>query len=290
MTRRLSFLCALTLIGALGACGSDGGDRSGEPAGDFSTDLTDAEAYPVVVSSEVVVGENRFLIGLLDENDAPIGGEDIDISVSFDRDGEDELAAQEMEFVLTVPPDRGVYAAYPEFEQAGSWFANFTIEGEGISERLRQAFEVKAEGTTPALGAAAPSSETPTGDDVKKLTEISTDPHPDPRFYRLSIDEAIDEGRPFVVTFATPKFCSSAVCGPTLDIVKKVAKDFPRLTFIHSEIYQDLEPTNPVVPAVEEWGLPSEPWIFVVDAEGEVAAKYEGSVAASELRDALERL
>src|SRR3970282_354931 len=31
-----------------------------------------------------------------------------------------------------------------------------------------------------------------------------------------------------------------------------------------------------LVPAVEEWGIPSEPYVFVVDADGDVAAKFEG--------------
>ena len=38
-----------------------------------------------------------------------------------------------------------------------------------------------------------------------------------------------------------------------------------------------------LAPAVEEWGLPTEPWVFVVDAEGIVIARFEGLVAEEEL-------
>jgi hypothetical protein len=43
---------------------------------------------------------------------------------------------------------------------------------------------------------------------------------------------------PFVLVFATPAFCQSAICGPMLDTVKKVAADYPTLTFINVEPYK----------------------------------------------------
>ena len=43
-----------------------------------------------------------------------------------------------------------------------------------------------------------------------------------------------------------------------------------------------------LTPVMAEWGLPSEPWTFVVDGEGIVRAKYEGFVGADELRDAID--
>jgi hypothetical protein len=44
------------------------------------------------------------------------------------------------------------------------------------------------------------------------------------------------------------------------------------------------------VPATRQWGLESEPWIFVVDTQGKVAAKYEGIASATEVGAALERV
>jgi hypothetical protein len=111
-------------------------------------------------------------------------------------------------------------------------------------------------------------------------------------FYELSIAEAVKSGKPAVIVFATPKFCTSQVCGPTLSIVKDVAKSFPNVNFVHVEPYdldkvpEKLEP----VPSVTAWGLPSEPWVFVTDSRGRVAAKYEGSVAPSELAGELRKL
>lgn len=293
VTRLVPLLALLVLLAA--ACG-----RGSEPPAememerdDFSSDLSDADAYPYFISSEILVGENRFLIGLLDSNDAPFGSPDVEVDVRFfdlSVSDSEPVSEHDAEFAWTVEPERGLYLTYPTFSRPGEWGAEVAITGNGVDETVRGTFEVAEEGTTPALGAPAPASDTPTADDVKNLSEISTDPHPDPRFYRLSVAEALAESEPFVLVFATPEFCTSAVCGPTLDTVKEAGDRFRGITFIHSEIYEDLEPSSPPVEAVTEWGLPSEPWVFVVDGDGRVAAKYEGVATAKELRAELRNL
>jgi hypothetical protein len=249
----------------------------------------------VFASSEVVVGENRFLVGLLDSNDAPIGSADIEMHITFYDLGESETEPvfdTDMRFIETIPGERGLYMTNATFDSAGRWGAEVAVTGDGLDETVKAAFDVAAAGTTPEIGAPAPASKTLTADDVRKLSAISTDRNPDPDFYELSIKEAIAAQEPFVVAFSTPKFCTSQVCGPTLDIVKKVSRDFPRVNFIHVEVYENLDdPANlKPVRAVREWGLPSEPWVFVVDAQGRVAAKYEGTVTAVELEETLSAL
>lgn len=268
------------------------GSPSSEAAG-CPQSYADAEVYPVFVSSEVVAGQNRFLLGLLDSNDAPVATEDITVSATFEPvdPAGDETAEADFGFIETDPRSkRGLYVAEVAFPEAGTWAADVTVEGQGLDTSVRGCFEVTEESLTPALGAPAPRSDTATGTTDAELAKISTDDDPLPRFYEVSVAEAVKASEPFVVVFATPKYCSSQVCGPTLDIVKTVAKDHPDVTFIHSEIYEGLEPTNPPLPAVLEWGLPSEPWVFVVDDKGRVAAKYEGTVAPDELRSALAKV
>jgi peroxiredoxin len=43
---------------------------------------------------------------------------------------------------------------------------------------------------------------------------------------------------------------------------------------------------NPV-PATREWQLRSEPWVFVIDRQGRIAAKFEGIMALEEVEAAL---
>jgi hypothetical protein len=162
---------------------------------------------------------------------------------------------------------------------------------------------VRATTLTPAIGANAFPSDTLTATDSAALAAISTDQHPDPRFYALSVKGAIAAHKPFVLVFATPLFCTSGTCGPALDLVKQVApKYIGRVNFIHVEPYilqVSNGRTQPVldelghpqpIRAVVEWGLPTEPYVFVVDANGKVAAKFEGEAYPDELTATLDAL
>lgn len=300
--KRRSCLVAVAAVLALGAsaCGGDGGDTEDAAAtaapevsgaASFDQPFGDAQAYPVLASSELVEGDNRMLVGLLNDEDAPISSPDISMHAAFyDLADSAERPAFETdaEFIDTGP--RGLYVMYPSFDQAGKWGIEITVEGPDLEETVRTSFEVAKKGMTPLVGAPAPPSKTPTGSG-RALDDITTDTKPDPDFYRMSVDEALRAGKPFVVTFATPKFCTSAVCAPTLDIVKKESKDWRDVEFIHVEVYElPAEKKLKPVPAVTEWGLPSEPWVFVVDEDGKIAAKFEGTVSPSELTAALKKL
>ena len=299
MKRRLCLGAIALLVALTGAACSGGdepspsGDDANKPdAGSFDESFADVAAYPVFVNSEIVRGENRFLIGLLNDEDAPIAAPDVDMHVAFyDLAESDERPAFETDAEFVDAGPRGLYVTYPEFDSIGKWGAEVTVSGPDLEETVRASFEVTAKAATPAIGEPAPKSKTPTAGDAK-LSAISTDEKPDPRFYESSVADAIAEGVPFVVTFATPKFCSSAVCAPTLDIVKKVSKDWPQVEFIHVEVYSNLDDPGNLkpVPAVREWRLPSEPWVFVVDGDGKVAAKFEGTLSPRELDETLEAL
>jgi hypothetical protein len=296
--RTIVVLCvAIALFGA--ACGDDGGRPSaeGSPSNDFNEPFTDTEAYPVVASSEVVVGENRFMVGLLNDQDAPIANPQIDMTIDFydlDESSTEPVSSADMDFFWTLKPYVGLYVANVSFDHAGSWgavvnAAGTDFDGNDIDVSVKTGFDVAQESDTPGIGERGPAVDTPTADDVKKLSEISTDPHPNPRFYELSIAQAVNGGKPSVVVFATPKYCESQTCGPTLEIVKSVATKFPKANFVHVEPYDLKDPeARAVVPAVTKWGLPSEPWVFVLDAQGRVVAKFEGGLAPSELSSALE--
>lgn len=298
-TRSRTF--ALVVLAALLVTACSGGTEESNDAPaessdkDFSESFGDAEVYPVFVSSELTVGENRFIIGLLDGKDAPVNNPEIDVSVDFYDLKEAEArpaGTADFNYVESVPGKRGVYVSTVEFDASGKWGAEVHLSGGGVDESLRGSFEVREDSSTPSLGEAVPSSDTLTAADAQTLSEISTDTKPNPAFYKLSIAEAVKAKRPFVVAFATPKFCASATCGPTLDIVKGVADEFPAVNFLHVEPYDNLDKPDQLkpIPAVGDWGLPSEPWVFVVDADGKLVAKYEGVLSAGELREELSSL
>ena len=289
-----ALLVGLVSVCLLAACG--GGDTSGggEPAA-FNTPFSNEEVYPTFVSSEISVGPNRFLVGLLDDQDAPAGSPQVDMEIAFfdlERSKTEPVERADMRWMWIVRPRIGLYSGDVSFDRPGEWGAEVSVEGPGLDETIRASFEVRPDSSTPGIGEGVPASDTPTAFGRRAIKRISTDPHPDPRFYETSVAEAVEAHQAFVVVFATPKFCTSQVCGPMLDNVKAVARQHRDITFIHVEPYElpaDPSGLQPVDSAID-WGLPSEPWTFVVDARGRLGAKYEGALTRGELSAALTRL
>ncbi len=107
-----------------------------------------------------------------------------------------------------------------------------------------------------------------------------------------AIAESLRAHVPFVVTFATPRYCSSRTCGPVVDVVDQIRRRFANraIRFIHVEIYQDNDPRKGENRWVREWRLPSEPWTFLVGRDGRIKGKFEGSVSVRELESAVRDL
>jgi hypothetical protein len=144
---------------------------------------------------------------------------------------------------------------------------------------------------SPAVGAKAPRSNTPTLTSTGgRLAPLSTSTHPDRALYSTSVAKELAAHEPFVVAFATPKFCTSRTCGPVVDVVSHVRGQLARsgVGFIHVEVYERNDPARGYNRWMREWGLQSEPWIFLVGRDGRIKAKFEGSVSADELRSAVE--
>jgi len=89
--------------------------------------------------------------------------------------------------------------------------------------------------------------------------------------------------------FATPKYCTSRVCGPVLDVVRTLIAAYGgRVAFVHEEVRQAAACS--LSPTVEEWNLRSEPWIFIVDGDGVIRARFEGVTTPRELETALRQM
>ena len=76
-------------------------------------------------------------------------------------------------------------------------------------------FDVQPSSPVVKVGDHAPASKTPTLADVGgDVGRISTDDDPEPAFYETSVDEALADHEPFVLIFATPKFCKTRPVRP----------------------------------------------------------------------------
>lgn len=265
---------------------------------------TTHELIPIPVSSELAVGPNRFLLNLIDQTNGSLVSADRPVELRFydlANDPANPAATVAAEF-LPIVDDRALYRAAVDFENAGDWgLEAVTTEADGSHRTGRMIFGVRPTTTTPAIGAQAPPVDTPTATTPAEIAVISTDPDPDPDFYRVSVADALNAGQPFLLIFATPAFCTSATCGPALDIVKSAAPDFKdRVDFIHVEPYElqqvdgksqlvlSADNVPSTVEAVDAYGLRTEPYILVVDSDGKVTAKLEGVASAEEIRAALE--
>ena len=184
-----------------------------------------------------------------------------------------------------------LYVAHLSVPKAGEYFVVSEPVGGAAIQGVAQLF-VRARSKSPPIGSRALPSETPTiastGGDLAALT---TRTPPDRELLRYSVADSLRAKAPFVLVFATPKFCTSRTCGPVVDVVDAVRKRFAHegIRFIHVEIYRDNNPSLGENRWVKEWRLPSEPWIFLVGRDGRIKAKFEGSVSVGELAAAVRR-
>jgi len=153
--------------------------------------------------------------------------------------------------------------------------------------------DVKARSDSVAVGAKAPASATPTLASTRgAVSQLTTRVPPDRDLLRYSIASSLAAQKPFVVTFATPRFCTSRTCGPVVDVVDYVRRKFAArgVRFIHVEVFKQNRPALGYNRWMRQWGLQSEPWTFLVGRDGRIEAKFEGSVSATELEAAIRQL
>ena len=107
------------------------------------------------------------------------------------------------------------------------------------------------------------------------------------RFYELSVAEAIENQKPAIIAFSTPAFCTSALCAPVMGTLETVSKEVgDKVNIVHVEVWRDFN-KNELEPAITEWALPSEPWLFILNSDGTVGARLDGPVSPEELREAI---
>ncbi|HEX5825706.1 MAG TPA: hypothetical protein VFY18_14705 [Candidatus Limnocylindrales bacterium] len=305
MTSRLPVAAIAAVLVLAAACGSSptptpsgSGAVSPNPSGGSAA----PGVLPTIASSEIGVGLNRILVSFYDSTGTkPAGSPDRKVSVAFRGPGGAAIAAQPASFIWAIEGFSGVYILHATFPSAGAWIADFTTSAPASAETtIPFSFDVKARTEVLRGGDPAPPVATPTlagaGGDVAK---VSTDTNPVKRFYETSEADALAAKKPFVLIFATPKFCRTATCGPTLDKLKPIAAAHPEMTFINVEPYllhDDQGQLQPVldgggnfqaVPATVAFHLLSEPYVFVVGADGKISSSFELVFSPEEIEAAI---
>ena len=260
-------------------------------------------------ASEFVVGENRFPFALASVEGEPLANAALSVSFYYLQDDQWRYRfRQNAEYreVEGVTPHlhedgflhrhldvRGQYVATVNFQSPGVWQARFTLsDGDESGPTIGDlAFNVLSEPAAPGVGQPVPPTENLTIHDVSGIHEIETRDPPDD-MHNLSVADALEQQKPFVVVWSAPMFCTSAICGPVLDSAVRLQERFgERVNFIHIEPW-DLEIARTEgrlvpIPQFTEWGLTTEPWVFIVDSKGLVHDRFEGLVTDDELQQAL---
>ncbi len=251
---------------------------------------------PVVPNTDLAVGLNRFSLGVLQiarGAPAPVPVADANLALRFFFPLEPQPVARgeaKPQFRFVEDRRKGLYVAQVQFDHPGTWGVevNGTLGDQSLATAGAQ-FTVKPRGDTPAINAPAPRSRNLTRYDVDDIRKIDSGSTPND-MHELTIAEAIAQGKPLVILFASPGFCVTQTCAPQLGEVQRLkARYGQQANFIHIEIFKDPMSRTPYE-TVTEWGLTSEPWVFLVDSAGLVAAKFEGPAPFAELEPALQRL
>jgi len=185
-----------------------------------------------------------------------------------------------------------IFVTHLELAEPGTYWVLAEPEGGRKIQAIGNVVVVD-DPAAPAVGEPAVASETPTiastGGDFEALTTQSP---PDRELLEHSIADSLEAKVPFVVTFATPRYCQTRTCGPVVDVVDAVREQYGSqgVRFIHVEIYEDNDPAKETNRWVREWNLPSEPFTFVVGADGLIKERFEGTVSVRELAEAVEQL
>jgi hypothetical protein len=286
---RVAVLIAVAALGA--GCGGPG---AGGHTLDSILDRPGPEIGVTAGASEFVPGDVRFPFLVIASNAKPVERPSATVWVARSRSSSPfERVSAKLEPIgipgRSHPAFGGVtriYVAHLRIPRAGRyWLVAVPVEAK---LQALGALDVSARSRSVAVGDRAPRSDTPTLA-TAPAARITTSSPPDLPLLRYSVADSLAAHAPFVVTFATPKFCTSRTCGPVVDVVEAARKQFAArgIRFLHVEVFQDNDPGRGYNRWMRQWGLVSEPWVFLVGRDGRVKAKFEGSVSEAELAAAI---
>ncbi len=297
---RRSFLRGLALVGAgaaLAACGDTGTPAAPEPAPSASSAAGDAvatvapEAEPslavVAATFEQLADQpNPLVFGLFTLEQEPVENATAQV-YAVPVDGGDPLGPWSAAPVDADVPPGGLYRVDPAFEATGLYEV-VAVTGDGRAGAVT--IDVRDAGSSqlPAPGEQAQAVATPTRDDPLDYETLCTR-RPEPcGMHDVSLDEALAGDTTIVLLFATPAFCQTAVCGPTVDVLEQVRRDYDDVTFIHCEIFSDAGTS--IGDPVAAWDLPTEPWMFVIDGQDRIVRRADGPllVVADQVRSLID--
>jgi hypothetical protein len=317
--RPILALCLLACapVALLAGCGSSDPSRPAPPATEFpsakgktiSQLLQDsgAKQTKLVIAPAAQAfdrGENRYPFGVFTVGREQVS--DADAALYFAKDGhspvQGPLPAQ-VSSLETKPAYRAQTSEAPgeaktvyvvprvDFDRKGAWLGIVMLKGpHGLEASRVPSPTVGQYRGIPRVGQRPPHIHTLTAAEVGgDLAKIDTRVPPD-QMHKVDFAEVVGK-QPVVLVFATPALCESRVCGPVVDVAQQVADEYEgKADFIHQEVYVENEPSKGIRPQLKAFGLPTEPWTFLIDKNGVIRDRIEGAYGVAELEEAMKTI
>ena len=253
--------------GLLVACGEGGGAGDAIPEGEASLSV-------LIATFELLTGAERPLaFGLRTLENEPVEADTVQAYVR--KLNSEELVAGPIEATYTEETGAGgLYVTRLNFDEPGQYEFVAVADGKFGTQAVNVASPDSSQAPVP--GAEATSTPTPTEQDDLGFVKVCTQ-EPACGMHEVSLDQALSDGRPVMLLFATPAYCQTVVCGPAVANVEKARLDGDwgeDLAWIHVEIYSDEGKT--IAEPVSAWNLPTEPWLFTIAADGTITDRLDG--------------
>ena len=256
-------------------------------------------------TSVMEAGENRYGFAIFDTARKQIAGAPVAIYISR-KDGTGlrgpfvarseslSVKPQFQSVTSSQDPDsaKSVYVSEVSVPKKGTYLAAAVVRLDGRN-MLTSPYEFKAgaSGGPPKAGEQAPKVHTPTLADVAGDTaRISTrEPAPKSLLQKDLFD--VYGRRPVALLFATPALCQSRVCGPVVDVLAQAQSEDTsgKAAYITNEIYEENRVDRGLRSQPAAYRIPTEPWLFVLDANGKVVDRIEGAFSVDEVKRAVAR-
>jgi hypothetical protein len=186
-------------------------------------------------------------------------------------------------------PFAAVYESQVDFKKKGP-YAVLAVTKDGdhyIAAPSQVQVITKDSDTIPEVGDTPPRVATDTLASVKGNEKLLDTRVPPSDMHKDSLDKVLGK-KPVALLFATPQLCQSRVCGPVTDVALQMkAKYGDRIDFIHQEVYKDNNVSAGLRPPLEAFHLRTEPWLFVINKDGKITARLEGSFGVTAFENAL---
>ena len=243
-----------------------------------------------IITEDLELGNNRVVLSVLDNKGQTITD---NLRFSFKKLGSNKTNEIKEIAVSFWPPKRNVFVTNINFNETGYW--EFIVNRE--NETAKATVNVLENSETLSVGDTVEPIYTPSLSDFE-ISNITTDINPEKKLYLFNLEHALNQKKPILLSFSTPGLCVTGACAPQLEELKKISSLNNDVIIIHVEIWKNFDEVmkkgdlsvGVLNESVRKFNIKTEPWTFLINAEGIVKNRYQGYVESNEIILELSRL